>query len=194
MDIRVSKTELAGALIIDLEPFEDERGFFFESYSKRTFEQHGLFHTFVQDNHSRSRRGVLRGLHYQDMTAPQVRLVRCTLGEIWDVIVDLRVGSPTFGKWIGLYLSALNKKQLLMGPEFAHGFIVLSDMAEVQYKCTGFHTPSAEHTLAWNDPDVAVPWPEREPTLSSKDRVGRRLSDYLKNPFFHMSEVKRGNR
>jgi dTDP-4-dehydrorhamnose 3,5-epimerase len=118
------------------------------------------------------------------MTAPQFRLVRCTVGEVWDVVADLRVGSPTFGRWLGVSLSGENKKQLLIAPEFAHAFVVLSEFAEVQYKCTGHHTPSAEHTLAWNDPDIGVPWPVKDPILSKRDMGGMSLRDYLKRPAF----------
>lgn len=184
MDIRLTKTDFESVLMIEPDYFQDERGFFFESYSKRRFAEHGLHHTFVQDNHSRSTLGVLRGFHYQDMTAPQFRLVRCTVGEVWDVIVDLRVGSPTFGRWLGVSLTAENKKQLLIAPEFAHGFVVLSEFAEIQYKCTNYHTPSADQTLAWNDQDIGVPWPVKQPILSKRDMGGMSLRDYLKRPAF----------
>jgi dTDP-4-dehydrorhamnose 3,5-epimerase len=185
MNINVSKTELDGVLVIEPEYFQDERGFFFESYSTRAFAAHGLNLTFVQDNHSRSAQGVLRGFHYQDATAPQYRVVRCTVGEIWDVVVDLRVGSPTLGRWIGVNLTAENKRQLLVPPEFAHGFCVLSPVAEVQYKCTNLHTAEAEHTLAWNDPDIAVAWPVQDPTLSVRDReTGASFKEYLEHPAF----------
>lgn len=185
MDIRVIRTDIDGILIVEPDFFQDHRGFFYESYSKNRFAEHGLDHTFVQDNHSRSSRGVLRGLHYQNMDGPQFRLIRCTVGEIWDVAVDLRVGSPTFGKWFGVTLSAENKRQVLLAPEFAHGFVVLSDFAEVQYKCTGHHNPSAEASLAWDDPDVRIPWPIKDPVLSDRDRYhGTRLTQYLENPAF----------
>ncbi|ATE53347.1 MULTISPECIES: dTDP-4-dehydrorhamnose 3,5-epimerase [Actinosynnema] len=185
MDMTVTPTEIDGVRVVQPEWFEDERGFFFESYSKRRWEQHGLHLDFVQDNHSRSSRGVLRGLHFQTGLAPQHRLVRCTAGAIWDVVVDIRVGSPTFGKWFGIELSATNRTQLLMGPGFAHGFAVLSDVAEVQYKTTGFHTPEAEGLLAWDDPDVGIPWPVEDPTLSAKDSANPSLAAYLENPAFH---------
>jgi dTDP-4-dehydrorhamnose 3,5-epimerase len=185
MNIRVSKTEIDGVMIIEPEYFQDERGFFFESYSTRAFEAHGLNLTFVQDNHSRSTQGVLRGFHYQDATAPQYRVVRCTVGEIWDVVVDLRIGSPTLGRWFGVNLTAENKRQLLIPPEFAHGFCVLSPVAEVQYKCTNLHNPEAERTLAWNDPDIAVAWPVQNPILSMKEREsGQSFKQYLERPAF----------
>ncbi|MEU7532013.1 dTDP-4-dehydrorhamnose 3,5-epimerase [Saccharothrix sp. NPDC042600] len=184
MDMTVTPTELEGVFVIQPEWFEDERGFFFESYSKRRWEQHGLSLDFVQDNHSRSTRGVLRGFHFQNTLAPQHRLVRCTVGAIFDVVVDLRVGSPTFGKWYGIELTAQNRTQLLIGPEFAHGFAVLSDVAEVQYKTTGFHNPLAEGLLAWDDPDVGVAWPITDPILSAKDSTNPSLARYLENPAF----------
>lgn len=185
MNLQISKTPLEGVLIIEPEIYQDHRGFFYESYNQKRFSEHGLHHTFVQDNHSHSPKGVLRGLHYQNMEGPQFRLVRCTAGEIWDVAVDLRVGSPTFGSWFGLVLSAENKKQLLLSPEFAHGFAVLSDFAEVQYKCTGHHNPSAEATIAWDDPDVRIPWPITDPVLSDRDRNrGMSIKEYLKKPAF----------
>jgi dTDP-4-dehydrorhamnose 3,5-epimerase len=185
MDMRVTTTSIPGIIIIEPEAFQDHRGFFYESYSKKRFAEHGLHHSFVQDNHSRSTRGVLRGLHYQDRSAPQFRLIRCTVGEVWDVVVDLRVGAPTFGMWFGATLSAENKKQVLVAPEFAHGFVVLSDVAEVQYKCTDYHHASAEASLAWNDPDVGIVWPIRDPVLSERDRTtGASLREYLKRPAF----------
>jgi dTDP-4-dehydrorhamnose 3,5-epimerase len=184
MDIKVSSTEIEGVLLIEPEWFEDARGFFMESYHQQRFAEHGLHYAFVQDNHSRSRRGVLRGFHYQDLAAPQVRLVRCTVGEVWDVVVDLRVGSPTFGRWAAFTLSAENRHQVVIPPEFAHGFVVLSDVAEIQYKCTNFHTPSAERALAWDDGDVAVAWPVSDPVLSARDRQNPTLRDYLQHPHF----------
>jgi dTDP-4-dehydrorhamnose 3,5-epimerase len=184
MDIRVLKTNFDGVMIIDVDAFQDHRGFFTESYHKQRFAEHGLNYMFVQDNHSRSFRNVLRGFHYQDMTAPQFRLIRCTVGEVWDVVVDLRMESPTFGRWFGVSLTADSKKQILIPPEFAHAFIALSDFAEIQYKCTGYHTPSAEWTLAWDDPDIAVPWPVKNPVLSDRDKSGMSFKEYLKNPVF----------
>jgi dTDP-4-dehydrorhamnose 3,5-epimerase len=185
MNIRVVPTEIAGVRRIEPESFEDERGFFFESYSRRRFAEHGLDFEFVQDNHSRSARGVLRGFHYQDTSAPQWRLVRCTVGEIWDVVVDLRPSSATYGNWLGVHLSAANKHQLLIPPEFAHGFCVLSELAEVQYKCSNFHSPTAEQTLAWNDPDVAVKWPVATPQLSARDAArGMSFAQYRSQPIF----------
>jgi len=184
VDICVATTALEGVLIVTPEAFRDERGFFMESYHRRTFLAHGIDLAFVQDNHSRSCRGVLRGFHYQDATAPQYRLVRCTVGEIFDVVVDLQIGSPTFGQHIGVRLSAGNQRQLLIPPAYAHGFEVLSDVAEVQYKVTAHHQPAAERSLAWNDPDLGVPWPIPSPVLSTKDRSAPSLDEYVANPAF----------
>lgn len=177
-------------MIIEPEYFQDYRGFFFESYSTQAFEAHGLDLTFVQDNHSRSAQGVLRGFHYQGATAPQYRLVRCTVGEVWEVAVDLRVGSPTLGRWFGAELTAENKLQLLIPPEFAHGFCVLSPVAEVQYKCTDLHRSEAERTLAWNDPDIGVTWPVENPILSARDREGAMsFKEYIERPDFILPGV-----
>jgi dTDP-4-dehydrorhamnose 3,5-epimerase len=185
MKIHVSKIEIEGPLIIKPDFFQDERGFFFESYSHQQFSEHGIDINFVQDNHSRSSKGVLRGFHFQDSLAPQWRLVRCTVGKIWDVIVDLRVSSQTFGKWYGIELTAAEKHQFLIPPEFAHGFCVLSDIAEVQYKCSHCHVSDAERTLAWDDPAVGVPWPIETPILSQRDRnLGSSLRTYQEIPVF----------
>jgi len=185
MNINVVPTELEGVLRIEPQSFEDERGFFFESYSKARFQEHGLNLDFVQDNHSRSARNVLRGFHFQDSTQPQWRLVRCSVGEIFDVVVDLRPASKTYGKWLGAHLTATNKHQLLIPPQFAHGFCVLSDIGEVQYKCTNFHSTTAEKTLAWNDPEIGVVWPVTNPTLSVKDAErGMSFAQYRSQPLF----------
>jgi len=179
------KTPLSGVLVIEIKYFRDERGFFIENYHKQRFVEIGIADEFVQDNHSRSAARVLRGLHYQDMTAPMGKLVRFTQGAAFDVAVDIRVGSPTFGQWFGIELSAENMKQLYVPPGFAHGFATLSDTAEVQYKCTGFYTPSAEGNLAWNDPDIGVAWPIKNPVLSRRDLNGMSLRQYLEKPAFH---------
>jgi dTDP-4-dehydrorhamnose 3,5-epimerase len=185
MNVRFTDAALPGPKLIQPECFEDDRGFFLESYSRRRFLENGLDVEFVQDNHSRSRQGVLRGFHFQDRRAPQWRLVRCTVGRICDVVVDLRPRSPAFGRWCAFELSADNKTQVLIPPEFAHGFCVLSDVAEVQYKCSNFHSPEAERTLAWDDPDVAVQWPIADPTLSDRDRTrGASLASLRQSPAF----------
>jgi dTDP-4-dehydrorhamnose 3,5-epimerase len=184
MKTHVTATPLAGLMKVDIEYFSDERGFFIESWHKRDFAAAGLDLEFVQEGHSRSGRNVLRGLHYQDMTAPMGKLLRCTVGAIYDVAVDLRMSSPTFGKWFGIELSAENKTQLYVPEGFAHGFATISDVAEVQYKQTGFYTPSSEGTISWNDPDIGVAWPIGEPTLSARDQQGMSLREYRDKPAF----------
>ena len=152
--------------------FGDERGFFLESYNQKTFNEFGLTRNFVQDNHSRSARGVLRGLHYQ-LGQPQGKLVRVVSGAIWDVAVDIRRSSPTFGQWVGEELSAENKRIFWIPEGFAHGFIVTADSADVLYKATDFYAPSCERSLLWNDPQLGITWPlTGEPLLSQKDRAG----------------------
>jgi dTDP-4-dehydrorhamnose 3,5-epimerase len=186
--IAVASTPLEGVVIIDAPVFGDERGFFMESWNERAFAAAGLPHRFVQDSHSRSTRGVLRGLHYQDMTAPMGKLVRCTVGAIFDAVVDLRVGSATLGRWYGLELTAENKRQIYIPPGFAHGFQTLTDAAEVQYKQTEFYTPPSEGTIAWNDPDIGIVWPIPSPILSNRDQRGMSLKDYLARPSFRYSQ------
>src|ERR1041385_7076837 len=152
MKTRITKTPLEGLLVINVDFFSDERGFFMESWHKRDFAEAGISFDFVQDSHSRSSCRVLRGLHYQDMRAPMVKLVRCTVGRVFDVAVDLRVNSPTFGRWFGLELSAENKSQLLIPIGFAHGFLTLSDVCEIQYKQSEYYQPQTEGGIRWNDP------------------------------------------
>ncbi len=183
-------TPLEGVFVVEIEYFRDERGFFIEAYHKRAFAEAGLDIEIVQYNHSRSGAKVLRGLHYQDMTAPMGKLVRCTVGAIFDVAVDLRVGSPTFGKWSGVELTAENMKQLWVPPGFAHGFATLSEVAEVQYGCTGFYTPLSEGALLWSDPDVGVEWPHLDPVLSTKDQNNPTLRQYLEKPAFYYGRTR----
>jgi dTDP-4-dehydrorhamnose 3,5-epimerase len=178
-------------LVIEPDVFRDDRGFFFESYHKRRFAELGIEDEFVQDNHSRSMQGVLRGIHYQDMSAPMAKLVRCTLGRILDVAVDLRVGSPTFGRWSTAELSAQNMRQLLVPVGFGHAFLTLSAAAEVQYKCSGYYTPAAEGAIVWNDPDLAIDWPIKAPVVSAKDRGAPTLEAYARQPAFVFSAGKR---
>ncbi len=170
-------TSLAGVQIIEPRVFGDERGFFYESWNAHDFAAAGIAHTFVQDNHSRSARNVLRGLHYQIEQA-QGKLVRVILGEVFDVAVDLRRSSSTFGKWAGVTLSSENKRMLWIPPGFAHGFLVTSEYAEFVYKTTDYYAPEHERTLAWDDPALKVDWPVvGRPKLSEKDAKGTRLAE-----------------
>lgn len=175
--MRVLRTDIPEVLLLEPRVFGDERGFFFESYNRRTFrEATGLDVEFVQDNHSRSARNVLRGLHYQ-IRQPQGKLVRCVAGEVFDVAVDLRRSSPTFGRWVGFVLSADSKRMAWIPPGFAHGFLVVSEVAEFLYKTTDYYAPEHERTLAWNDPALAIAWPlAGEPVLAEKDRRGLPLA------------------
>jgi dTDP-4-dehydrorhamnose 3,5-epimerase len=167
----VEQTGLTGVVILTPRTFGDDRGFFFESFNARVFaESTGKSFQFVQDNHSKSSRGVLRGLHYQ-LAMPQGKLVRVIEGSIFDVAVDIRKGSPNFGRWVGVDLTAENKKQLWVPPGFAHGFVVTSDSAQVLYKATNFYSPEHERSIIWNDETIAIDWPDFDlsPILSSKD-------------------------
>lgn len=163
-------TELPGVLIVEPTVFSDARGFFFESYHAARYAAAGLPDRFVQDNHARSVRGTLRGLHYQ-LRTPQGKLVRATLGSTFDVAADIRRGSPTFGRWVGTVLSAENKRQLYVPPGFAHGYYVTDAVAEVEYKCTDFYRPEDERGIRWDDPTLAIAWPGRNPILSAKDEA-----------------------
>jgi dTDP-4-dehydrorhamnose 3,5-epimerase len=176
--MRVTPTAIAGVLVIEPRVFSDARGFFFESFNERAFaEAAGITAKFVQDNHSRSARNTLRGLHYQ-IHQPQGKLVRVVAGEIFDVVVDLRRSSPTFGKWLGNTLSAESKEMMWIPPGLAHGFAVLSDYADFLYKTTDYWAPQHERTLLWNDPDLAIAWPlAGEPILAAKDSAGKLLSE-----------------
>lgn len=171
----VSETRLPGVLVIEPKIFGDERGFFLETFhAERYREEAGIELEFVQDNHSRSGRGILRGMHFQTKR-PQGKLVRCVLGEVFDVVVDINQDSATFGEWFGERLSGENKKQLYVPPGYAHGFMVLSEYADFEYKCTDYYDPENEGCLAWDDPDVGIDWPLDNPVLSGKDRVGKAL-------------------
>ena len=171
--MKSTPTRIPDVLLIEPKVFGDDRGFFFESFNRRAFhEATGLDVDFVQDNHSKSARNVLRGLHYQ-LAQPQGKLVRVTQGEVFDVAVDIRHGSPTYGQWAGEILSAENKKQLWIPAGLAHGFVVLSETAEFLYKTTEYYVPQDERCIAWNDPDLAIAWPiEGQPLLSAKDATG----------------------
>ncbi|WP_350649242.1 dTDP-4-dehydrorhamnose 3,5-epimerase [Pseudomonas sp. HY13-MNA-CIBAN-0226] len=176
--MNVIATDLPGVLIIEPKVFGDERGFFYESFNARAFEEAtGLDTRFVQDNHSRSQKGVLRGLHYQ-LENTQGKLVRVTAGEVLDVAVDIRRCSPHFGKWVAVRLSAENHRQLWVPQGFAHGFLVLSESAEFLYKTTDYYTPSAERSIRWDDPDLAIDWQlDGAPQLSAKDQAAMFLKD-----------------
>ena len=176
--MKVVATDLPDVLILEPKVFGDDRGFFYESYNARVFrEKTGLDVDFVQDNHSRSAKNVLRGLHYQ-VRQPQGKLVRVIAGEVFDVAVDLRRSSPSFGRWVGFNLSAENKRMAWIPPGFAHGFVVVSESAEFLYKTTDYWAPEFERTLLWNDPDLSISWPlTGEPTLAAKDKAGSRLRD-----------------
>jgi len=174
--MQITPLALPDVLLIEPRVFGDDRGFFYESWNRRALAQQGLDVDFVQDNHSRSRRGVLRGLHYQIEHA-QGKLVRATAGEVLDVVVDLRRSSPDFGRHVAVTLSAENKRMLWVPPGFAHGFLVLSDVAEFLYKTTDYWYPAHERTLLWNDPALGIPWPlDVAPTLAAKDAAGTPLA------------------
>lgn len=172
--MKIVPTDIADVLIIEPQVFGDDRGFFFESYNEKAFtEKTGLSVQFVQDNHSRSAHNVLRGLHYQ-IQQPQGKLVRAIAGSIFDVAVDIRKSSPTFGQLVTCHLSAENKRQLWIPPGFAHGFLVVSDFAEVLYKTTNYYAPQHERCIIWNDPNLAIEWPLiAPPTISAKDQAGK---------------------
>ena len=174
--MKVSTTTIPGVLTIEPEVFNDTRGFFMETYHRLKFHSAGINAEFVQDNHSSSIRGTLRGLHYQ-VLEPQGKLCRVVFGEVFDVCVDLRKNSPTFGNWFRVYLSHLNRRQIYIPPGLAHGFCVVSDEAEFLYKCTDFYRPGDQHTLLWNDASLGIEWPIRNPILSQQDAQGLLFSD-----------------
>lgn len=170
-------TDLPDVLLFEPKVFGDERGFFLETYNKKVLAEYGVDAEFVQDNHSRSARGVLRGIHYQ-IQQPQGKLVRVTQGEVFDVAVDLRRRSPTFGKWAGFMLSAESKRIAWIPPGFGHGFLVVSEFADFLYKTTDYYAPIYDRCIVWNDPDIGIAWPlNGEPTLSSKDQSGKRFKE-----------------
>ncbi len=184
MKLKLVPTPLAGLVIVEGERIPDPRGFFMEAWNRRDFAEAGLDVDFVQDSHSRSVARVLRGLHYQDRTAPLAKLIRCTLGRVFDVAVDIRAGSPTFGRWFAIELTADDNRQMFLPEGFAHGFLTLSEVAEVQYKQTGYYVPSSEGTIAWNDPDLAISWPVQDPVLSPRDRAAGSFRKYCERPAF----------
>jgi dTDP-4-dehydrorhamnose 3,5-epimerase len=174
--MKVIPTDIPEVLLLEPKVFGDDRGYFYESWNRRTFAELGIDADFVQDNHSRSQKNVVRGLHYQIEHA-QGKLVRVTAGAVYDVAVDLRRSSPTFGRWVGFNLSAADKRMVWIPPGFAHGFCVTSDSAEFLYKTTDYYSPTHERTLLWNDPQLAIPWPVTgEPLLAAKDKTGTPLA------------------
>lgn len=174
--MKITKTKLDGVVIIEPDVFGDNRGFFMESWNKKKMEEAGLFYDFVQDNHSKSTvKGTLRGIHFQKGDKAQAKLVRCVKGAVLDVAVDLRPDSPTFKQWVGVELSAENKKQLLIPRGFGHGFLTLTDDVEFLYKADNYYAPEADAGIRWNDPDIGVEWGVENPILSEKDKI---------NPFF----------
>ncbi|MBU2510556.1 dTDP-4-dehydrorhamnose 3,5-epimerase [bacterium] len=182
--MKIEETIIPGVLIVKPNVFEDDRGFFLESYNRREFLHAGITDEFVQDNHSKSTKGVLRGLHYQK-NFPQGKLIRAIQGEVLDVVVDIRKGSPTFGKWISIIISSDNKKQVWVPKGFAHGFSVLSDVAEFCYKVTDYYHPEDEKGILWNDPQLAIDWKVENPVLSQKDQDLPLLKDLNQDlPFF----------
>ncbi len=180
--MKIIDTQIPAVKIIEPAVFGDARGFFFESFNQSKFNQAvGYDVEFVQDNHSRSAKGVLRGLHYQLPPHPQGKLVRCVVGEVFDVAVDIRKSSPTFGQWVGVHLSAENKRQLWIPPGFAHGFLTLSEHAEFLYKTTDYWAKECEQAIIWNDPSIGIQWPafDGQPLLSDKDQQAPKLSEQL---------------
>lgn len=170
MPFEFIKMDIPEVVLVKPKIFEDERGFFMETYKSTDFEKAGITQNFVQDNHSKSTKGIIRGLHYQTNPKAQAKLVRCSSGEIFDVAVDVRKGSPTFGKWVGTKLSAKNKKMLFIPEGFAHGFLVLSDNVEVIYKASETYSPEHDAGILWNDPDIGIEWDIDNPILSEKDK------------------------
>jgi dTDP-4-dehydrorhamnose 3,5-epimerase len=174
--MRATETRLPGVVVLEPAVYGDERGFFMETWNRRRYEGFGVPTDFVQDNLSYSKKGVLRGLHFQNPNA-QGKLVSVLQGEVFDVAVDVRLGSPNFGEWVGVALSAENKRQLYVPEDFAHGFLVTSETALFSYKCTDYYNPRAEHSLLWNDPGLGIDWPLKSPMLSAKDGSGPRLEE-----------------
>lgn len=174
--MKIIPTHLSGLLLVEPEVHGDSRGFFLESWHKEKYAKHGIDVDFVQDNHSRSSKNVLRGLHYQ-LDKPQGKLIRVTSGVVFDVAVDIRLGSPTFGQWESVELSGENKRQLYIPPGFAHGFCVTSESADFLYKCTEYYSPESEHGILWNDPEIGIEWPDENFIISDKDSKCKSLKD-----------------
>ena len=181
--MKVTPTQHPEVLLVEPDIFQDDRGFFIETYHTEKYRAQGLPGVFVQDNHSRSTKGVLRGLHYQ-LEHPQGKLVRVVSGEVFDVSVDIRTGSPYFGKWVGVFLSGENHRQVYIPPGFAHGFCTLSEQADFLYKCTDHYVPGDEYGIIWNDPDIAIEWPQLELIFSEKDIRFPQLRESEKLPVY----------
>ena len=177
MPFRFKRLEIPDVVLVEPVSFPDGRGFFMETYKHTDFAAFGIREYFVQDNHSSSAKGVLRGLHYQKEPMAQGKLIRCVQGAVFDVAVDIRRASPSFGRWISAELNAENRLMLYVPPGFAHGFMVLSEMAEIQYKCTREYSPQDERGIIWSDPDIGIPWPLSDPVLSAKDKLLPGLKD-----------------
>lgn len=177
--MNIIPTKLSGLVLIDPQVFHDHRGYFFEIYQQQKYESVLMGQSFVQDNRSNSIKRTLRGLHGQ-FNHPQGKLITAVVGEIFDVVVDLRVGSPTFGQWESFVLSGESSRQVFVPAGFAHGFVVTSEKAIVEYKCTDFYNPGDEFSLLWNDPELNIPWPEKDPLLSKKDAAGLTFAEYKK--------------
>ena len=189
--MKVISTPLEGVVIVEPDVFGDDRGFFMETWHAHRYHAHGLPEVFVQDNVSFSQKGVLRGLHFQN-PSPQGKLVTVLQGEVFDVAVDIRRGSVTFGKWVGEVISSENKRQLYVPEGFAHGFLVLSDQALVNYKCTTFYDKQADAGIRWDDPDIGIEWPVDEPVLSAKDASAPCLSDLSEERLFSYEKENKG--
>jgi dTDP-4-dehydrorhamnose 3,5-epimerase len=182
MPATVTETSLPGVFIVETTVFGDERGFFLETYRLDEFAALGIPDTFIQDNHSRSRAGVLRGIHYQ--VPPQAKLVRCTAGALLDVAVDLRFGSPDFGKWVAVELTSTNHRQLYVPAGFGHAFLALEDPTELQYRCSTYYSPETEGAIRWDDPGIGIEWPMSAPQLSARDAAAMTLEEYARDPVF----------
>jgi dTDP-4-dehydrorhamnose 3,5-epimerase len=189
MQIRIESRHLGDVAVLAHEVFEDPRGFFMEVFRADLYKELGLPTEFVQDNHSRSKQGVVRGLHFQ-WDPPMGKLMRVTYGSAFLVAVDIRKGSPTLGRWFGMEVSAKDKRQVWAPAGFARGFCVTSDFAEIQYKCTGIYNPKAESGIRWNDPRIGIQWPVKEPELSMKDRQAQTLDEWLSSPNSNHFEYK----
>jgi len=185
MPFEFIKFEIPDLILVKPKIFQDERGFFMETYKAKDFVEVGINYNFVQDNHSKSKKGVLRGIHYQLNPKAQGKLVRCIKGKIWDVAVDIRKGSPWYGKWVAVELSEENKHMLWIPPGFAHGFVALED-AEIIYKCTEEYDPALDRGIIWNDPDINISWPVTEPILSTKDEKLPMLKDAEINFYYRV--------